>query len=93
MTATPLYVALVRPASWRGLPVMHWLAVFVIGAMTLQLSKSFLVFASVLIPVFAVLRYAAWRDPWWIENWITRLRQTPPHRNALHWGGNSYGPW
>ena len=93
MTPTPLYIALVRPASWRGLPVLHWMGVFVAGAMALQLSKSFTICALVVLPLYALLRYAAWRDPYWIENWILRLRVTPPHRNAVYWGGNSYGPW
>ena len=93
MQPTPLYQALTRPPSWGGVPVMHWLALAVVTATTVQLSKSLVVALIVAAPLFGLIRYAAWRDPWWIETWAIRLTKTPPQRNGGHWGGNSYAPW
>ena len=93
MTPTPLYQALTRPPAWGGVPIAHWLVVAVLAVTALQLSKSFIAAFFVAVPAYGIIRFAAWKDPYFFDCWVLRLRKTPPQRNAQYWGGSSYAPW
>ena len=82
-----------RPPAWGGVPVTHWLGLAVIAVMALQLAKSFIVAALIAIPAYAMVRFAAMKDPYFFECWVMRLRRTPPQRNHHVHGGSSYTPW
>ena len=93
MTLTPLYQALTRPPAWGGIPIVHWLVIAVLAVMTLQLSKSLIAALVVAVPSYGIVRFAAWKDPYFFDCWALRLRKTPPQRNAQVWRGSSYAPW
>ncbi len=86
-----LFVALARPLMFAGVPYPLLIANVIVVAELFLVSRSLLaVAAGVVLHLAGWL--VCWRDPRFIDVWLTKVRQCPRVPNHRLWRCNSYRP-